>query len=269
MTTPPTELDALRGSPFAVVTGASGGIGRCLAARLAERGLGVVLIARREPALRETADALPDDARCAVVPVDLADAEATGRAIDTVCERAGTPDVFVHCAGLGQYQPMLAHGPDIEQRVMRVNYHAAAQIIRRTLPGMLERGSGAIINVASIAVNMGPWGHAAYTASKAAVVAMTQSLAAEHAGSGVNFGYVKPGIVRTAFFESPDMQPLWKRVEKHAIDPDLVARRIARLLDRPRLELVVPRHYRVLDWINAISPTLLHRLVTRNSRPDR
>lgn len=266
MTDPSAKLDALRGRPFAIVTGASGGIGRCVAARLAERDLSVVLIGRREDALHEVADSLNANAPHAVVPVDLADADATDRAIDTISD-TGTPEVFVHCAGLAMYRPLLEHSVDDDAEIMTVNYHAAVRFIRALLPGMLERGSGSIINVASIAVNMGPWGHAAYAASKAALVALTQSLAAEHTDTGVRFSYVKPGIVRTPFFESEQMQPLWDRVEKHAIEPDAVAIEIVRLLDRPKLELVVPRHYRVLDWINALSPTALHKLVSRNSRP--
>lgn len=267
MTDPATQLHELREFRVAVVTGASGGIGRCVAARLAQRGHTLVLIGRREDALREVMDSLPGNPYHTVIPIDLADPDEIDRVHKLFSGPGLVPEVFIHCAGVARYQPLLEHDAEADATIMAVNYHAAVRFIRAFLPGMIERGSGAIINVASIAANMGPWGHAAYAASKAALVALTQSLAAEHADAGVHFSYVKPGIVRTPLFESEQMQPLWQQVRKHAIEPDAVAKKIVRLLDRPRLELVVPRHYRVLDWINALSPTALHKLVTRNSRP--
>ncbi|MCC7204008.1 MAG: SDR family NAD(P)-dependent oxidoreductase, partial [Phycisphaeraceae bacterium] len=179
-------------------------------------------------------------------------------------------EVLVNNAGHGIYTPMLEVRPDEERAMMQVHYHAAAALIRAVLPGMLERRRGHVINVGSISVKMGPWGHAPYTAAKAALVAMTQSLAAEHppADTRVHFSYVNPGIVRTEFFEKPGLKSLFGQVSRRGITADAVAERIERLLDRPRLEVCVPRLYRMMDWIRAISPGIAQWIVARQSRPS-
>jgi short-subunit dehydrogenase len=118
-----------------------------------------------------------------------------------------------------------------------------------------------------MAVKMGPWGHAGYAAAKSALATLTQSLAAEYDGTGVRFSYVNPGIVDTDYLRDPSYAPLLRRVQRHAVSAGYVAKRIVSLLDRPRLELCIPAHYRVMDFFKALSPTLAHLLVTRQSRP--
>lgn len=252
----------------AVVTGASSGIGEHIARRLAERGYTTILMARRRELLQQLAEDNSRHAPSEIMPVDLADADHTRRVIDQVLDRWGTPHVLVNCAGVGLYRTFLDHSAADHQRIMRINYHAAADLIHAALPGMLQRRSGLVVNVASISVKMSPWGHGAYTASKAALVALTQTLSAEYGHRGVNFTYVNPGIVRTPYFETGTMSQLWPRVKHHAIAPDHVARRIVSLIDRPRLELNVPGHYRILDLFKAVSPGALHSLITRHSRPE-
>jgi len=264
---PSAQPAASKHHGVAVVTGASSGIGRHLAAQLNQRGYATILIARRAEVLKQACGEHDDRYPSEAFAVDLADADQTRAAIDDVIERWGVPDVLINNAGVGSYQPFLDHDDDDHHRIMRVNYHAAVDLIRATLPGMLQRRRGLIVNVASIATKMAPWGHGPYTASKAALVAMTQTLAAEHQNTGVNFTYVNPGIVRTEYFEKGPAKDLWRHVEKHAIEPDRVARRIVRLIDRPQLELNIPGHYRLLDIIKAVTPHGLHALVTHNSRP--
>ncbi|MCC7408752.1 MAG: SDR family NAD(P)-dependent oxidoreductase [Phycisphaeraceae bacterium] len=260
---------------MAVVTGASSGIGRATALRLGRRGYHLVLVARRRAMLEELAGQIADGegatAGCTIMEADLSDRENVGSVAGELARLPGLIEVLVNNAGHGIYSPMLEVRPDEERALMQVHYHAAAALIRAVLPGMLDRGRGHVINVGSISVKMAPWGHAPYTAAKAALVAMTQSLAAEHppAESGVHISYVNPGIVRTEFFEKPGMRALFRQVTRHGITADAVAGRIERLLDRPRLEVCVPRYYRVMDWISAISPGLAHRIVARQSRPKR
>ncbi len=254
---------------LAIVTGASSGIGASTAHALAERGMRVALIARDTDKLQHVADDLPTQVEPIIVSCDLSDVERIGDHLSPVVDRFGPPDVLVNNAGAGSYQPFLATTAGDHRRSFDLHYHAAAALIRLVLPGMLEAGRGHVINVASISTKVGPWGHSAYTPSKAALASLTETLAAEYHERGVRFSVVKPGIVRTGFFDSPALGRLWRRVSKHAIEPQDVARTIVRLIDRPRIEACFPRSHRVLDWIRAVSPTWACRLVARSSRPAR
>ncbi|MEX0744523.1 MAG: SDR family NAD(P)-dependent oxidoreductase [Phycisphaeraceae bacterium] len=257
-------------APLAIVTGATGGIGACTARRLARRGYRVALLGRdieRLATLERELSADPSGPGCVSLALDLADADARQRGLRELLDAHGPAEVVVNNAGYNHYCRFADTPAEAYARITEVNYVAAVQLTRLTLPAMLDRRRGWVINVASVSTRMGPWGHASYAAAKAALVAMTQSLAAEHPRSGVHFTYVNPGIVDTGYYTQPTMAPLWQAVRRHAIEPDRVARGIERLLDRPRLAVSVPRHYRVLDWLVALSPALAHRLVASQSRP--
>jgi short-subunit dehydrogenase len=253
-------------APLAVVTGASSGIGKETAVLLAQRGVRTVLIARRTERLITLAAELSKQAPSSAVTLDLGDAAAIEPAMREITAAHGPVDILINNAGAGMCTPMLDLSLTAHQALMQVNYFAAVALIHQVLPGMLERRRGHIINIASIATKMGPCGHAAYAAAKCALVSLTQSLAGDYAGSGVHFSYVNPGIVRTEFFDNPGYEGMLAQVQTHGIAPQRVARGIVKLLDKPRLELCVPRHYRVLDAIKALSPGLAHRIVTANSR---
>jgi short-subunit dehydrogenase len=253
--------------PLAIVTGASSGIGREVAVLLAQRGHRTVLVARRIDRLEELARQLAPLAPSVPLQLDLereADIEPT---IASVLEQQGPAQVLINDAGFGHFGRFLDTAPEMHRRLMQVNYFAAVAMIRAVLPGMLAQKHGHI-NIASMSTKMGPWGHTGYAAAKAAMVAMTQSLAAEHADDGVRFSYVNPGIVDTEYFAAPCFAPITALVRRHAIDPPRVARAIVGLLDHPRLELCVPRHYRMVDLIKAISPAWAFHIVRSQIKPS-
>jgi short-subunit dehydrogenase len=253
--------------PAALVTGASSGIGRATAIALVRRGFRLILVARREDRLRTLADQFNGTAPATVIPLDLSDADATKAGVATVLERHGPVQVLVNNAGFGIYRPFLDLDDEAVRDFMQVHYFSAVELIRALLPGMLERGSGHVINVASIATKVGPWGHSGYAASKSALAALTQSLACEYADRGVHFSCVNPGIVQSAFFDAPSYKGMCPTVQRRGISSDVVARRIVSLLDRPRIELCIPAHYRAIDWVRALSPAWAQRIVARSSRP--
>jgi short-subunit dehydrogenase len=250
----------------AVITGASSGIGRAVAQRLATRGCGLVILARRENRLYSVAEQLrTSGAACRVLALDLGRPEQVEAA---ALELASKPvDILINSGGEGACTRFLDADATREREMMQVHYHAPATLIRHLLPGMLDRGRGHVINIASISAKMGPWGHSSYASAKAAMTALTQSLAADYPDSGVQFSYVNPGVVRTEFFEKPGMAVMAAQVRQYGISVERVADAIIALLDRPRLELCVPRSYRLLDLFKAMSPTWCHRLVARGSRP--
>lgn len=250
----------------AVITGASSGIGQALARKLAQRGYDLVLIARRTDRLEQLRQELAGHRQVRVLTADLSAADVPP-ALPAALASLPPVEVLINNAGSGCYAPFLEIPPQEAQRLLRLNFESPVAITRLVLPSMIQRRRGHVINVCSMSTKMGPWGHSLYSASKSALVSFTQCLACEYERSGLHFSYVNPGIVDTEFFHRPNMAALWRSVQHYAISPQYVAERIVRLLDHPRLELCIPRHYRIVDWIQAISPRLLQRIVCRSSTP--
>lgn len=185
----------------ALVTGASGGIGLELARELAARGHDLWLTARSAGKLAEAAAALKEDHRVQVEVVagDLAEARGAVRLAEALAARGVVPQVLVNNAGVG------AHGRFDQQEVgalmglLQLNVTSLAELTRRLLPGMVSRGSGRILNVASTAGYVpGPF-MAAYYASKAFVLSLSVALNEELRGTGVTVTALCPGATRTAF----------------------------------------------------------------------
>jgi uncharacterized protein len=187
----------------ALVTGASAGIGQAMARLLAERDYDLVLVARREPVLRETARALRADCpvRVEVIPADLCRDCAAGEVLQAVRDREMSVDLLVNSAGFGTQGSFADADADEQNRLLHVNILSLTQLTRLCLPGMLARRRGGVINLASIAAYMpGPL-MATYFASKAFVLSFTEALAHELAGTGVRATALCPGPTQTEFAE--------------------------------------------------------------------
>ncbi|MGF1553708.1 MAG: SDR family oxidoreductase [Paracoccaceae bacterium] len=179
----------------AFVTGAGQGIGRAIAIAFAEEGARVTAASRTPDKMAD----LPWRGR-AIRPVgcDVADGAALGAAI----EAAGPIDVLVNCAGWVHDGTLLDCDEDDWARSLETNVTACYRAIRAVLPGMIERGSGSIVNVASVASSVtGVPRRAAYGASKAAVVGLTKAVARDHVRDGVRCNARCPGTT-----DSPSLQ---------------------------------------------------------------
>ena len=186
----------------ALVTGASSGIGEAIARRLAQEGANLILVARSEAKLRALAGAMSADhgIRAAVVVADLikpGSAEAVRRDADA---QGMAVDVLVNNAGFGTYGPFEDLEPGREQDEVAVNVAALVGLTHAFLPPMLQRGHGAILNVASTsAFQPGPY-MAVYAATKAFVLNFSEALWAEYRDRGVHVVALCPGAVETPFF---------------------------------------------------------------------
>lgn len=190
-------MNAFDGS-VAIVTGASSGIGRATAEMLARRGARVAIFARAAEKLAEIA--APFGERMLVVPGDVASAADVERLFSESEQRLGFCDVLVNCAGMIDPAPLVDVTPERWERMFSVNVHGTYLACRRALPSMLERGRGAIVNVASISGVVGPEkfpGFVSYCASKGAVISLTEALAVEVKDRGVRVNAVSPGSVDT------------------------------------------------------------------------
>ncbi len=187
-----------------LVTGASSGIGVELARQLATRGLGVTLVARRADRLRALADSLASSyrVRAEVIAADLADAAARA-SIESSLDGLGLRvDVLVNNAGVGTFGPVAQADVAAETGIVRVDVEAVVDLCTRFVRGMVEHGSGAVLNVASTAAYQPMPGQACYAAAKAFVLSYSQALGAEVRRHGVTVTALCPGPVETEFAET-------------------------------------------------------------------
>ncbi|MGW1199177.1 SDR family NAD(P)-dependent oxidoreductase [Streptomyces sp. NPDC002536] len=190
-TTDPTRIFRIDGK-VAVVTGASSGIGAHFARLLTAAGARVALAARREGPLKELSAELPGSI---AVPCDVTLAEDRERLVRTVTEQLGPVDILINNAGLSETVPAERQSVESFDSIVGVNLTAVFALSTAVGTGMLERGSGSIVNIASVygLVASGSLPQAAYAASKGGVVNLTRELAAQWAARGVRVNALCPG----------------------------------------------------------------------------
>lgn len=183
----------------ALVTGGSRGAGRAIAIAFAREGARVAVAARTEDDLRATAEACGGGALALVL--DVMDEQACTAAVRRCEAELGRVDVLVNAAGTGVSRKFLDTDTEFWRFHMQLDAEAPFWLTRAALPGMLERGSGAVISIASLTAK---WGFAytvAYSAAKHALLGLTRALAAEYARSGVTFNCVCPHYLDTPMTE--------------------------------------------------------------------
>ena len=223
----------------AVVTGASSGIGEQFARQLVARGYRVVVTARRADRLQKLCAELGGDQHAVAVGADLAVAEDRDRLAARIDELDAVVDILVNNAGSGIYTKFGAEGRDKELQMLRVDVEAVVDLTLRYLPGMVERGRGAIINLSSVSgFQPGPY-NAGYAAAKAYVLWLSEAVNAEVAASGVTVTAVCPGPVPTEFQATNDADYLVNRLPAFAqVSPERVVADALRAADRGRGSVV-------------------------------
>lgn len=194
MALPPPSADST-----CLVTGASSGIGMEIARELSRRGYGVTLVARREERLRDLAAELGGGAAYEVC--DVTDADARKALAEGLAARGVEVSVLVNNAGFSTSGPFVQSDRGRELDMVRTNIEAVVDFCSLLVPGMAERGRGAVLNVASTASFQPIPMQSGYAATKAFVLSFTESLHAELAGSGVSVTALCPGPVKTEFVE--------------------------------------------------------------------
>jgi len=192
----------------ALVTGASSGIGADIARSLAQRGHNLVLVARREERLTALADELANahGVRAETIAVDLQTKAGRKRLLKGVEELGLRVDVLVNNAGFGTAGLFQRLDGEREAELVRLNCEVVVSLCGTFVPRMVERGAGAVLNVASTAAFQPLPTQATYSASKAFVLNFTQALAADLHGTGVTATALCPGPVRTEFVEVAGME---------------------------------------------------------------
>jgi NAD(P)-dependent dehydrogenase (short-subunit alcohol dehydrogenase family) len=230
-----------------LVTGGSSGIGAALAEGFARAGATVGICARRPDRLAEVLERVrvhaPESRSWTVDLDDLDGIEAFARRVEA---DLGGVDVLVNNAGIPKRRKVTDLTPDVVESVMRINYFSPVRLTLALLPGIESRG-GRVVNISSVAARLGPPAEAAYSASKAAVTAWSESMQVDLgiAGSQVRVHVVNPGVFDTELFHLPDNDEFVAAIEmlpvESIVDPILA------MIDAGTFEIYVP------DWFAGIA----------------
>jgi len=252
---------------WAIVTGASGGMGAAFVKSLAKRGYSVLAVARRvEPLVRMADELKKDGAFVETLAVDLASAEG----VKTVVERAhalGDIELLVNNAGLSTSGHFLNQSADKEIQSIRVNVEALYTLTREILPVMVERKRGGILNIASIVAFQAIPYWTTYAATKAFVLAFGEGLAYELRDSGVRVVTVCPGFTKTGLYADSGVPGMAGRLLPFAM-PEEVVRVALAAYDAGRVVRVVGLANRLLALSGALTPRfILRRLMAKMFAP--
>jgi uncharacterized protein len=250
----------------AVVTGASSGIGRVLALRLARAGARVALVARREVELRQVAGEIAQAGGTAlVVPCDVGDRAQVFAAADAAVHHFGGVDILVNNAGYGHHRPFLEWDLDDMERLLRVNFLGTLYWTKALLPQMVARRTGWIVFMASVAGKLGVPDESAYAASKFAMVGLAEALSIELEDAGVHVLTVCPGTIDTPFFDTEALARMPPVARRMMIKPDRVADAVIDGLVRGRHEITVPRFIAAGYIVRALAPGFMRRNTKRTT----
>ncbi|MBR3033782.1 MAG: SDR family oxidoreductase [Firmicutes bacterium] len=245
----------------AAITGASSGIGRATALRMAKEGADVALIARNRERLEETAEAVRALGRKAVtIEADITDEAQVQNAVDTAIRELGGLDIF-HCnAGIYLRCPAKDLRMDQIRKLMEVDFFGCLNCVYAVLPYFLERKSGTIVTTCSMDGKKGVPPDAAYVSAKFAMNGFFQVLRQELRGSGVHVAAVFPSRMDTPQIRHVDVPSITPKG-----DPDMVARAVVKAIVKKKKEVMVPSFAcHLITWADAISPSLSDWLVRIN-----
>ncbi len=195
--------------PFAIITGASRGIGAAYARTLASQGHDLLLVSRDTDRLNQLSQKLENaySIHAHVCTLDLAQPNSAHQLFVAAREYRQTPDLLINNAGFGLYGDFISHSLPRIQQMLQLHIQTVVESMRLFLPGMIERGSGTIINVASIAGMLPIPYFAEYAATKAFLISFSEALAEEMKFTGVHIQACCPGQTETDFHASAGFRP--------------------------------------------------------------
>lgn len=183
----------------AVVTGGAGGIGAAIAAAMAEAGAGVAVWDLDGASAKQVADAV--GGKAVGVEVDITSRPSVEAALSSTESALGPVDALVNNAGIDRIEPFLQSEESTWERIVAVNYLGTVRCCHVVVPGMVERGNGRVINIASDAGRVGSSGEVVYSGTKGGVIAFSKALAREVASKGVSVNVVCPGPTNTPLLD--------------------------------------------------------------------
>lgn len=244
-----------------LITGASSGIGKESAIEFAKLGANVILVSRTKEKLEQVADELKKfNVTILVCQCDVSKKDQVKEMSKTVLEKFDSVDILVNNAGFAIYGSVHDLSIDDIESQMETNYFGMVYCIKYFLPLMLEKKSGHIVNVASVAASFGLPGITSYCASKFAMLGFSEGLKHELKNSGVGITVVSPIMVRTNFFEHPSFEKMPKFFPT-SLSSKTVAKAILKAANSPRLEIIVPSLVRGAVWLKNTFPYFINPIL--------
>ncbi len=254
----------VRGS-VALITGASSGIGRSLAVKLAEAGAKVAVSARRADRLDELVRQLTERGHDALaVPADMTRGEDVDRMVDRAAEHFGRLDILVNNAGAYYHAPGAEADMDRIRYTMELNFFGPTRAILRAHPIFARQGSGLVVNISSTAGFRAWPKNGYYAASKHALNALSESLLLELRRENIGVLCVMPGTTNTSLFVNGiDVPEHLRSSPPQDMTPDAVAIAVVAAIRAGRSRLVLTGRGRLVYYLNRLSPALVDRILLR------
>lgn len=250
------------------ITGASGGIGKALALQMAREGARIILTARSTDKL-EALKAQLSGTGHEVFPLDLMEGAAIPAFAEKVLAATGQVDILINNAGISQRSLAKDTSLEVDRQIMELDYFAAVALTKAVLPQMLERQSGHIVAISSVAGKFGPPMRTAYAAAKHAIIGFMDALRAEVSADNIKVTVVTPGSVRTDI----SVNALEGDGQKHQVVDPLIANgmpveecaaRIVQGIKREVPELLIAQgKTRLAAYLRRFFPRLLFRMIAR------
>lgn len=249
-----------------LVTGASSGIGRALSLRLAREGARVGLVARREAELQALAAEIGEaGGDASVLPCDVSEREQVECCAARTLESFGGVDVLVCNAGYGHHRTFLEWELSDMERLMNVNYFGVLYFTKALLPQMVERRSGWLVFMSSVAGKIAPPEEAAYAASKFAIEGLAAALSIEVEDAGIHVLTVRPGVIRTPFFDAQALSRMPPVSKRRFAEPERLVDAILSALASGKRELTFPRWVASAYLMQGLAPGFTRRQVRRTT----
>lgn len=238
---------------YAIVTGASGGIGLCMARELASRKFDLLLIARSKDKLAEACQSMRNNfgVQAHYLALDLADKNAVNEIIHWIDQNQATVGVLINNAGYGLWGPVEKVDLTKLNNMLSLNIGTLVDLTHKMIPFLAKSKPSFLMNVASTAAYQAVPTLTTYAASKAFVVAFTRGLRFELKGSGISVSCLSPGATSTGFVDRAGLQSIKERAERVSMKPEAVAKIAIRKMFQGKAEIIP-------GWMNRLSVELTY-----------
>ena len=247
-----------------LITGASSGIGKQTAIEFAKLGSNIILVARRKNKLEQVENELKQfNVNTLVCTCDVSKKDQVEKMSKIVLEKFNSIDILVNNAGFAIYGSVYDLSINDIESQMETNYFGMIYCTKNFLPLMLEKKSGHIVNVASVAASFGLPGIASYCASKFAMLGFSEGLKHELSGTGVGITVVSPIMVKTDFFDHPSFEKMPK-YSPTSLNSKTVAKAIIKASNSSRLEIITPSIVRIAVWLKHTFPYFINPILGKS-----